>query len=128
MLKVSCEDMGAQCQWTATAESGAELRKKIWKHAQIAHKDMLVGMSEMDRVELEARIELERAPVVPREGTDQDQVGSRLLLAEAAKSPQQHLQPLLHCAGLKVRPCSPPAGEMARSNALAPASIFGQFR
>jgi len=49
--------MGAQCQWTASAESGDELKKKIWEHAEIAHKDMLVDMSEMDKVELEARID-----------------------------------------------------------------------
>ena len=39
------------------AESGAELKKKIWEHAEIAHNDMLVGMSEMDKAELEARID-----------------------------------------------------------------------
>jgi predicted small metal-binding protein len=57
MLKVSCADMGAQCQWTATAESGDELKHKIWEHAEIAHKDMVLGMSEIDKVELEARID-----------------------------------------------------------------------
>jgi len=57
MLTVSCADMGAQCRWTATAESGDELKKKIWKHAQSAHKDMLGGMSEMEKVEFEARID-----------------------------------------------------------------------
>lgn len=57
MLKVSCADMGAKCQWTATAESGAELKQMIWRHAEKAHKDLLAGMSEMDRAELEARID-----------------------------------------------------------------------
>jgi predicted small metal-binding protein len=57
MLKVSCADMGAACQWTATAESVDELRKKIWEHAEQAHKDMLINMSELDKAELEARID-----------------------------------------------------------------------
>jgi predicted small metal-binding protein len=57
MLKVSCADMGAKCQWSATAESSEELKKKLWEHTEVAHKDMLVGMSDMDKMELEARID-----------------------------------------------------------------------
>ena len=57
MLKVSCSEMGARCQWTATAESGDELRKKIWDHAQSAHRGVLAEMTESDRASLEARIE-----------------------------------------------------------------------
>jgi predicted small metal-binding protein len=57
MLKVSCADLGASCQWEATAETGEELRKKIWEHAQKAHKGMLAGLSEDDRAEMEARID-----------------------------------------------------------------------
>ena len=57
MLKVSCADMGAKCRWTATAATGDELKKKIWKHTQTAHKDVLGGMSEMQKAKLEARID-----------------------------------------------------------------------
>jgi predicted small metal-binding protein len=57
MLKVSCADMGASCRWQATAETSEELRRLIWDHARQAHKNMLADMSEMDRVEMEARID-----------------------------------------------------------------------
>lgn len=57
MLKVSCSDMGARCRWTAIAETGDELRKRIWDHAQVAHRDVLVKMSEKDKTALEARID-----------------------------------------------------------------------
>jgi predicted small metal-binding protein len=57
MLKVSCADMGARCRWTATAESGDELRKKIWDHARVAHRDILSAMSEKDKTALEAQID-----------------------------------------------------------------------
>jgi len=49
--------MGAACQWTATAETEEELKKKIWEHAEIAHRDVILTMSEMDKVNLEARID-----------------------------------------------------------------------
>jgi predicted small metal-binding protein len=49
--------MGAPCSWSTTAETGDELKKKIWEHAETAHKDLLVSMSEMDKEKLEARID-----------------------------------------------------------------------
>lgn len=57
MLKVSCADMGANCRWTATAETGDELKQKIWEHAEIAHQDMVLAMSEKDKIAMEARID-----------------------------------------------------------------------
>jgi predicted small metal-binding protein len=57
MLKVACADMGAPCRWEATAQTGEELRKKIWEHAENVHKEMLAKMSEADKSELEARID-----------------------------------------------------------------------
>ena len=57
MPRVSCADMGASCQWEATAETGEELKILIRKHAESAHKDMLAGMSEAERAEMEARID-----------------------------------------------------------------------
>ena len=57
MLKVSCADMGAFCQWEATAETSVELKEKIWAHAKSAHKDMMTEMSEADKVEMDAQID-----------------------------------------------------------------------
>jgi predicted small metal-binding protein len=57
MLKVACADMGAPCRWEATAETGEELRTKIWEHAQNAHKDILTRMSAAEKAHLEARID-----------------------------------------------------------------------
>ncbi len=57
MLKVSCADMGASCQWEATAETDAELKKKIWEHAKVAHEDMMAQMSEAAKTEMEAQID-----------------------------------------------------------------------
>jgi predicted small metal-binding protein len=57
MLKVSCADMGASCQWEATAESSSELKEKIWAHAKTAHRDMMSHMSEADKAEMEAQID-----------------------------------------------------------------------
>lgn len=57
MLKVSCADMGASCRWEASAETGEELRKKIWEHTEKAHKDILKKMSAADKAALEARID-----------------------------------------------------------------------
>jgi predicted small metal-binding protein len=57
MLKVSCADMGASCQWEATAETGAELKKKIWAHAKAAHRDMMAEMSEAAKAEMDAQID-----------------------------------------------------------------------
>jgi len=58
MLRVSCADMGAPCTWEATAETAAELRRKVWAHARSHHQDMLAGLDEDQLAELEARIDL----------------------------------------------------------------------
>ena len=60
MLKVSCADMGASCPWEASAETSAELKKKIWAHAKHEHKDMLTEMSKavMD-AQIDALIEMQ---------------------------------------------------------------------
>ena len=57
MLKLSCADMGASCQWEACAENGDELKKKIWEHAEKAHPDMFAGLSEADKAEMDAHID-----------------------------------------------------------------------
>ena len=57
MLKVSCADMGAACRWEATAETTEELKRLVWEHTLRSHKKMIDEMTDLDRAELEARID-----------------------------------------------------------------------
>ena len=37
---ISCADAGADCGWSATAETEEELLDKVAEHAKIDHKDL----------------------------------------------------------------------------------------
>ena len=37
---ISCADAGADCGWSATAETEEELMNKVAEHAKTDHKDM----------------------------------------------------------------------------------------
>lgn len=37
---ISCSDVGADCGWSATAESEEELMEKVAEHAKAEHKDL----------------------------------------------------------------------------------------
>ena len=37
---ISCADAGADCTWSATAETEEELLQKVAEHAKVEHKDL----------------------------------------------------------------------------------------
>ena len=57
MLTVSCAELGASCQWEASAETSAELKKKIWEHTKNEHTEMIAEMSEVDEAAMDAQID-----------------------------------------------------------------------
>jgi len=52
MKKLSCKDMGTDCGFVATGNTAEEVKKKMMEHANMAHKDMMAGMSGQKKEEM----------------------------------------------------------------------------
>lgn len=63
MMKLSCRDMGIDCDFSATAETKEELKGKMMKHAEMDHKDILDKMSDAEKKDMMAKMEEKMMPV-----------------------------------------------------------------
>lgn len=53
MKKLSCKDLGMNDDFTATGETNNEVKRKMWEHAEKAHRDTVNSMTNEDKQELE---------------------------------------------------------------------------
>ena len=49
MMSLSCKDMGAECDYTATGKDKEEVKSKMMEHAMSDHKDMMDKMDETEK-------------------------------------------------------------------------------
>ncbi len=47
---LSCADVGADCNWSATAETEEELMKKVAEHAKEEHEGMEITPELVDKI------------------------------------------------------------------------------
>ena len=52
MMKVSCKDLGADCDFVAMGETKDEVVKKMMDHGMSEHKAMMEGMSATEKDEM----------------------------------------------------------------------------
>jgi predicted small metal-binding protein len=52
MMKLSCKDMGAVCDFEATGMTREDVKDKMMKHAMSEHKEMMDKMSENEKGEM----------------------------------------------------------------------------
>lgn len=57
MLKFSCKDTGADCDFVATGETVEDIKKAAFAHAEMVHKDLLQSMTPEQLQELEKTME-----------------------------------------------------------------------
>ncbi len=57
MYKYACRDLGVDCDFSTTAESPEEVKKAVFVHADVVHKEMLESMTPVQRAELEKSVE-----------------------------------------------------------------------
>jgi predicted small metal-binding protein len=57
MMKLSCRDMGADCDFAATGDTAEEVKKKMTDHAMTDHKAMMDGMSETEKKDMMAKMD-----------------------------------------------------------------------
>ena len=57
MFKYACHDLGANCDFTTTGETREEVKKTIWAHAAVVHKDAMEGLTPEQQVEFEKAVD-----------------------------------------------------------------------
>ncbi len=63
MYKYACRDLGVDCDFTTTAESPEEVKKAVFAHADVHHKEMLQSMTPEQLVDLEKAVEKAIKPI-----------------------------------------------------------------
>ncbi len=57
MYQYACRDLGVDCDFSTTAESPEEVKKAVFAHADVVHKEMLQAMTPEELADLEKAIE-----------------------------------------------------------------------
>ncbi len=57
MYKYACRDLGVDCDFFTTAESSEEVKKAVFAHAEVVHKEMLQSMTPEQMADLETAVE-----------------------------------------------------------------------
>ncbi|MFA5836977.1 MAG: DUF1059 domain-containing protein [Bellilinea sp.] len=57
MYKYACKDLGVDCDFSTTAESTEEVKKAVFAHADVVHKEMLQSMTPEQLADLEKAVE-----------------------------------------------------------------------
>lgn len=63
MVKYACVALGVHCTFTTTAESADEVKKALFAHADVVHKDMLESMTPEQLAGLEKAVDAAIVPV-----------------------------------------------------------------
>jgi predicted small metal-binding protein len=53
----ACKDLGVDCDFSTTAESPEEVKKAVFDHAGVVHKEMLQSMTPEQLADLEKAVE-----------------------------------------------------------------------
>lgn len=51
-MKLSCRDMGTDCDFVAKGETAQEVKEKMMAHANTDHMDMMKNMSEDEKADM----------------------------------------------------------------------------
>jgi predicted small metal-binding protein len=57
MFSYACRDLGADCDFVTTAESVEEVKKAVFAHAGVVHRDELAGLTPAQLAALEKAVE-----------------------------------------------------------------------
>jgi predicted small metal-binding protein len=57
MYKYACRDLGVDCDFSTTAESPEKVKKAVFAHADVVHKEMLQAMTPEQLADLEKAVE-----------------------------------------------------------------------
>ena len=57
MYKYACRDLGVDCDFSTTAETPEEVKKAVFAHGNVVHKEMLGSMTPEQLAELEKAVE-----------------------------------------------------------------------
>jgi predicted small metal-binding protein len=57
MYKFACRDLDVDCDFSTTAESPEEVKKAVFAHADVVHKEMMQSMTPEQSAELEKAVE-----------------------------------------------------------------------
>ena len=57
MHKYACRDLGVDCDFSTTAETPEEVKKAVFAHADVVHKEMLESMTPKQLADLEKGVE-----------------------------------------------------------------------
>ena len=63
MHKYACRDLGVDCDFSTKAETPEEVKKAVFAHAGVVHKDMLAAMTQEELADLEKAVEGAIKPV-----------------------------------------------------------------
>jgi predicted small metal-binding protein len=55
--KYACRDLGVDCDFSTAAESPEEVKKAIFAHADVVHKEMLQSMNPEQLADLDKSVE-----------------------------------------------------------------------
>jgi len=61
MKEISCSEMGIECAFRAEGETADEVKAKLLDHAAAEHADMLAGMTEAQKADMMATIDVKIA-------------------------------------------------------------------
>ena len=61
MKDLSCSEMGIECAFRAEGETADEVKAKLLEHAAAEHADMLAGMTEAQKADMMATIDVKIA-------------------------------------------------------------------
>lgn len=53
MVSLSCKDLGKDCEFVAEGDSPRKVKNKIFEHMRDEHPEMIAGMTDEQRRELE---------------------------------------------------------------------------
>jgi predicted small metal-binding protein len=57
MFKYACKDLGVDCDFSITGETTEEVKKAVFAHANVAHKEMLQSMTPEQLAGLEKAVD-----------------------------------------------------------------------
>jgi predicted small metal-binding protein len=57
MHKYACRDLGVDCDFSVTAETHEKVKKAVFAHANVVHKEMLESMTPEQSADLEKAVD-----------------------------------------------------------------------
>ncbi|MDP2647724.1 MAG: DUF1059 domain-containing protein [Candidatus Yanofskybacteria bacterium] len=58
MKSLKCANLGnSACNFEATGETNEEVKGKMWVHATEAHPEILAGMDDVKKIEMESKMD-----------------------------------------------------------------------